>query len=144
MRYSSDVENLFLYWRVGFTTSKYALESKQVKEFIKNDNTKFDLVFAEQFFQECFLMFAHKYNTPVVMIGTLGFADYMDRTFGFLTPWSYVHHNILLYTDKMTFFQRAYNVALNLADLVLRDMYHYPDQDRLAQTYFKEWESKFN
>lgn len=68
-KYNNDVSNLFLYWNVGLSTTKYALENPNVQQFIEQDDNDFDLIISEQFFQEAFLMFAHKYRAPIVTIG---------------------------------------------------------------------------
>ncbi|XP_055588576.1 UDP-glycosyltransferase UGT4-like [Uranotaenia lowii] len=135
-KYSSDIKNLFLYWNVGLSTTKYALENPNVQEFIEHDDTDFDLIISEQFYQEAFLMFAHKYRAPIVTVGTLGYTDSMDRAMGLLTPWSFVPHPVLLYMDEMTFSQRCYNFMISLADAVIRRYYYMPQQDKMAKTYF--------
>lgn len=71
MKFSSPFEMLLPYWRLGLSTTEHALKSTSVKDFIKNDRTKFDLIIANQFFQESMLMFAHKYKAPVVTISKL-------------------------------------------------------------------------
>jgi glucuronosyltransferase len=68
MRFGNQVEMLMSYWGMGLGSTEHALKSKAVKDFIKNDKTKFDLILAEQFFQEAMLMFAHKYKAPIVTI----------------------------------------------------------------------------
>lgn len=68
-KYTSDLSNLLLYWNVGLTTTKFALENPNVQQFIEQDDSVFDLVISEQFYQEAFLMFAHKYRAPIVTIG---------------------------------------------------------------------------
>lgn len=135
-KYSSDWSNLVLYWKAGLATTQYALENTNVQQFIEQDDTDFDLVISEQFFQEAFLMFAHKYRAPIVTIGTLGYADYMDRAMGLLTPWSFVPHPILLYVDEMSFSQRCYNFLISTTDALIRKYYYLPRQDKLAKKYF--------
>lgn len=68
MRYDSDWENLWLYWRVGLLTTEHALQTTNVQKFIQRED-HFDLVISEQFFQESMLMFAHKFECPIVTIG---------------------------------------------------------------------------
>lgn len=58
-------------WGGGLGFTKLTLESKEVKHFLANDN-KFDLVIAEQFFQEAVYTFAHKYSAPLVLVTTYG------------------------------------------------------------------------
>ncbi|XP_058818746.1 UDP-glycosyltransferase UGT5-like [Topomyia yanbarensis] len=139
-KYSSDISNLFLYWNVGLSTTKYALQNPNVQQFIEQDDSTFDLVISEQFFQEAFLMFAHKYRAPIVTIGTLGYSDFMDRAMGLMTPWSFVPHPILLYMDDMSFSQRCYNFLISAADAVIRKYYYLPRQDMLAKEYFSSIE----
>lgn len=67
-KYNSDLNNLFLYWRVGISTTQYALENENVQQFIEQDDTDFDVIISEQFYQEAFLMFAHKYRAPIVTL----------------------------------------------------------------------------
>lgn len=55
--------------------AEYAFESAQVKQFLQRDDLDFDLVINEEFFQESFSMFAHKYNAPLVTISKLFSVD---------------------------------------------------------------------
>lgn len=68
MKFNSQIEMLLSYWSLGLTSSEHAFNTKSMKDFIKNDKSKFDLIFAEQFFQEAFLMFAHIYKAPIVTL----------------------------------------------------------------------------
>lgn len=68
MKFSNKLESLHAYWIMGLGSTEHALNSTNVQNLIKNDKTKFDLIFAEQFFQESMLMFAHKYKVPIVTL----------------------------------------------------------------------------
>lgn len=138
--YSNDFNNLFLYWRMGLETSRFGLENTHVQKFLKRDDLQFDLVISEQFFQESWLMFAHKYNAPIVTISTYGYSDFMDRAMGLLTPWSFVPHMLLDYEDNMNFFQRGYNVFLSTLDYVIREYYYLPKQNVIARDFFADLE----
>jgi glucuronosyltransferase len=59
----------FLYNTIGIATTEHAMKNEKVQEFIHRNNDKFDLIIAEQFYQEAFLMLAHKYSAPIVTIG---------------------------------------------------------------------------
>jgi glucuronosyltransferase len=72
-----------------------------------------------------------------LVAGTLGFSDFMDRNMGLLTPWSFVPHPVLLYTDTMSFFQRCHNTILSLTDMFLRHYRYLPKQDKLVRQYFQ-------
>lgn len=49
-------------------SSEHGLNSTNVQKFINNKNLHFDLVINEDMFHESWLMFAHKFNTPIVTI----------------------------------------------------------------------------
>lgn len=53
---------------LGLATSAHGLQTTNVQKFINTDKSHFDVILAEQFFQESFLMFAHKYNAPIVTL----------------------------------------------------------------------------
>ncbi|XP_062551806.1 UDP-glycosyltransferase UGT5-like [Armigeres subalbatus] len=134
--YQNDFKNLVLYWRLGLETSRYALENYNVQQFINREDLHYDLIVAEQFFQESWLMFAHKFNAPIVTISTIGYSDYMDRAMGLLTPWSFVPHMLLDYEDQMSIYQRTYNTLLSTIDYIGREFYYLPEQNKLANQIF--------
>lgn len=68
MKFNNQIGMLFTYWSMGLASTEHALNSKAVKDFIRKDKTKFDLILSEQFFQESMLMFAHKYKAPIVTL----------------------------------------------------------------------------
>jgi len=46
------------------------MQQTDVKNLIKNhNNSQFDLILVEQFYQEAFLMFSHLFNAPIVTVG---------------------------------------------------------------------------
>lgn len=140
MKHRSNIETLFMYWDFGIETSKHGLETKNIQNFIKRDDLEFDLILAEQFFQESWLMFAHKFKAPIVTISTYGNSDFFDRAMGILTPWSHVPHMILNYGDQMTFMQRSYNVFISATDMIFRHFYYMRGQDKIALEHFKSLE----
>lgn len=129
-------------WDFGIITTKKAFESPVVKKFIENDKTPFDLVISEQFQQEAINMFAHKYNCPLITIGTLDYADFMDRAKGALTPWSHVPHFLSYHTDRMSFLERAQNAFVSLFDAIGRKFYYLPKQTQMAREAFEALENQ--
>ncbi|XP_030383885.1 UDP-glucuronosyltransferase 2C1 [Scaptodrosophila lebanonensis] len=136
MRYTSDFQNLQMWWALGLMTSEHALQDEKLKQLVASTDQHYDLVILEQFFHEAFLMFGHKFNCPVVTIGTMGYADNMDHAMGLLTPWSFIPHLLLPHTDRMSFSQRAYNAYLSLYDSIMRRWYYLPKMQELAVKYF--------
>jgi glucuronosyltransferase len=129
-------------WSFGLLTTGIAFESPIVKEFIANDRTKFDLVISEQFQQEAFNMFAHKYNCPLIVIGTLDFSNFMDQAKGALTPFSHVPHTLSYFSDRMSFLERVQNAVISLFDALGRKFYYLPKQTELAREAFKALENQ--
>lgn len=66
--YSNIFTKINTLWWLGYDTSEHALKTENVQKFIHNKNLKFDLILAEQFFQESFLMLAHQFQAPIVVI----------------------------------------------------------------------------
>ncbi|CAO1355349.1 unnamed protein product, partial [Diamesa hyperborea] len=136
--HSSDFQILYLYWKIGLGSTEHALKTKAVQEFIRNDNSKFDLILAEQFFQDSLLMFSHKYQAPIVTINTIGYSDVLDRMMGSITPYSFVPHMILLdYGDKMNFWQRFHNFMFSMSDVLIRKYYYLPKMNEMVTQHFE-------
>lgn len=64
---SSDFEKIKMYFWMGLESTEWCLNNSIVQSFINREDLHFDLIFAEQFFQESLLMFAHKFNAPIGM-----------------------------------------------------------------------------
>ncbi|XP_049536601.1 UDP-glycosyltransferase UGT5-like [Anopheles darlingi] len=128
-------------WKLGLETSEHAFECANVREFLRTEGLRFDLLIAEEFVQESFLLLAYKYRVPIVTINTLGQTDFLDQSFGLLTPWSQVPHFMLEFENDMTLPQRAYNVFLSLWDLYNRKYYYLPAQTALARKHFGHLEA---
>lgn len=125
----------FLY-PLGLETAAYAFTRDNVMDFLRNDESHFDLLLAEQFYQESYLMLAHKYNIPIVTIGTFGFAQYMGPMMGLMNAWSHVPHEFLPYTDRMSLFQRTYNSLVSTYELLIRSWHYLPQQEAMAVKHF--------
>ncbi|XP_035783931.1 UDP-glucuronosyltransferase 1A7-like [Anopheles albimanus] len=136
---SSDFEKLSMYWNMGINTSRHGLESEPVRQFIARRDLTFDLIVAEQFFQESWLMFAHQYDAPIVTISTYGYSDFFDRIMGLRTPLSFVPHMIFSYEDDMNIVDRAHNLFISMYDRYYRNRYYLPEQNRMAQEAFADW-----
>lgn len=53
---------------MGINASRHGFENENVRKFIYRQDLQFDLIFIELFFSESWLMFAHKFNAPIVGI----------------------------------------------------------------------------
>lgn len=48
--------------------NEYNLENRNVHKFIHSTGLHFDVVISEEFFNDSFLMFAHKFKAPIITI----------------------------------------------------------------------------
>lgn len=136
MKYKSTLNNLMLTYDVGLKSTEHAFRDKNVATFLNTTTDHFDLVILEQFFHDSWLPFATKFNAPIVTICTMGHADHFDRVVGVPTPWSYVPHQVLSFTDRMTFVERGINVFWGLADAAIRRFYYMAEMQKMADRHF--------
>lgn len=129
-------EKVMSYETLCTPTSEYGLNDTNVQKIINSKDLHFDLIINEDMFHESWLMFAYKFNAPIVTICTYGYSDFFDRAMGMLTPLSHVPHMLLPYSDDMTYSERVYNVALSAFDWWFRTFYTLPKQNEIAQRYF--------
>lgn len=67
----NHVESLLNIYNIGLATAKHGLESRNVQKLISSHDYHFDIIVAEQFMQESWLMFAYKYKAPVVALSNV-------------------------------------------------------------------------
>lgn len=125
---------------MGIHTTDFALEQPEIQAVIneKNKIGKYDLLLAEQFFNEGALILGHLYQIPTITISTFGNALYLSQLFGVVSPWSYVPHAYMPYTDRMTLWERIGNVAMSAAEDLVREFSYYPGQDAVLKKHFSK------
>lgn len=60
--------NVFDYAEYSAISAEFALSSANVQTFLQQNDAHFDLIINEEFFHDSFLMFAHKFQAPIVTI----------------------------------------------------------------------------
>ncbi|EDW02190.1 GH20037 [Drosophila grimshawi] len=125
---------------MGSETTNFAFEQKEVLNLInaKNKVGKFDLLLAEQFFNEGALLLGHLYQIPIITIFTFGFANYLSPLVGIVTPWSYVSHGWKPYSDRMSLSERIDNVYCSVMEDIIRQFWYYPEQNEILQRHFSK------
>lgn len=53
---------------IGISSTEYALKHPNVHKLLHGENTHYDLILVEQFFQDAFLVFGQKFKAPIVSI----------------------------------------------------------------------------
>ncbi|XP_055915995.1 UDP-glycosyltransferase UGT5-like [Eupeodes corollae] len=122
---------------IGTKTTEHALQQSNVQEIFNRTDTKdvYDVLIAEQFYQEAFLTLALKFDIPVILSSTLGYESYMSQMMGVITPWSFVPHGFLPFDDRMSFWERLQNTFASLYQDFYREFEYFPKQDALIQKY---------
>lgn len=140
MRLQDFIQMLLI---IGKTTTDHALKQTKVQEIINDpDNNKYDLIIAEQFYQEAFLALKYKYNVPVIAMSTLGYENHMSQQFGVVSPFSFVPHGFLPFSDHMSFYERLQNTFYSLYEDLHREFVYFPIQDELVEKYFSHLQCK--
>ncbi|XP_017866751.1 PREDICTED: UDP-glucuronosyltransferase 2B13 isoform X1 [Drosophila arizonae] len=123
---------------IGLKTTEHALRQPKVQALINARQTEgvFDLLLAEQFYQEAFLALAYKYNIPIVTTSTLGYENHMSQMMGLITPWSFVPHGFMPFTDRMSFMERVHNTYVSLYEDFDRLLSYFPKMDAITERYF--------
>ncbi|KAH8263950.1 hypothetical protein KR038_010324, partial [Drosophila bunnanda] len=123
---------------MGIHSTDFAFEQPEIQALInaKDKLGKYDLLLAEQFFNEGALILGHLYQIPMITISTFGFANHLSQLFGVVSPWSYVPHGYTTYTDKMSLWERIGNVAISGAEDLIREFSYYPSQDAILKKHF--------
>ncbi|XP_034110395.1 UDP-glycosyltransferase UGT5 [Drosophila albomicans] len=123
---------------MGLESTEFAFEQPEVLNLIdaKDKVDKYDLLLAEQFFNEGALFLGHLYQIPIVTIATFGFANYLSPLVGVMTPWSHVPHGWKPYTPHMSLLERIDSVYTCALEDIVRTIWHYPQQDALLQKHF--------
>ncbi|GBP82547.1 UDP-glucuronosyltransferase 2B4 [Eumeta japonica] len=124
-------------WSIMNAYTEYILNAEELKRFIEEDNSKFDLVIAEEFFQQIFYVFSYKYRAPLILLSTFGVGHYMNEYMGNSMEISYVPHEFFAVSGDMTVFDRLKNLAYTLYDILARRYYSLAFQNELAKSVFK-------
>ncbi|XP_034654250.1 UDP-glucuronosyltransferase 2C1 [Drosophila subobscura] len=137
----TDVPNLTfvrLLMVMGSHSTDFAFDQPQIQELVnaKDKVGKYDLLLAEQFYNEGALILGHLYQIPIITVSTFGYANYLSQMAGIVSPWSYVPHAFMPYTDRMSLLERIGNVIISGTDDLIREFSYYPEQDAILRKHF--------
>ncbi|KAH8331593.1 hypothetical protein KR074_007669, partial [Drosophila pseudoananassae] len=123
---------------MGTHSTDFAFDQPGVQAVInaKDKAGKYDLLLVEQFYNEGALILGHLYQIPVITVSTFGYANYLSQLFGIVSPWSYVPHLYMPYTDRMSLWDRVGNVFMSATEDLMRRYSYYPEHDAILQKHF--------
>lgn len=120
---------------MGSEFAENALKHPQVEKLLKS-NEKFDLIIFEQFVNEAFYGFAHRFQAPVVVLSTIGGSRWTNPKMGNPGSPSYVPDIYLSSSPYMNFWKRLYNSMFYLTGELFTHFYTYRRQNEILQKYF--------
>jgi glucuronosyltransferase len=116
--------NLLIIWQI------------MVDGTLKSLNSKFDVVMVELFFHEAFYAFAHKYDAPIILLGTGSYWRTVDRFMGVPSALSYSPHELSRYYSDMTLFQRLTNFFFGILEDTVYRYWYVSRHNDMIQKYF--------
>jgi len=123
-------------WSGGESLCHHVLQQESIQNLIHSTDLQFDVVIVEAFAHECFLGFAHKFQTPIIQVCSSGGGNFVADWVGSPNPYSYVPDEFIDYTDKMNFWERTHNTIVCLLKHVGRQLIHVPKQNAAMQKHF--------
>ncbi|EDV94603.1 GH18740 [Drosophila grimshawi] len=123
---------------IGIHSTDFAFGQPAVKALInaKDKLGKYDLLLAEQFYNDGALILGHLYQVPVITVSTFGNTNYFTELAGIIAPWSYNPHSFLTYTNRMTFAERLFNFFICGTESLMRNFLFYPGHDAVLRKHF--------
>ena len=95
---------------------------------IMNKKIKFDAVIVELFGVEALFGLGSHLNCPVITLATFGSSKWTNDLTLTPTPYSYVPHNFVKYSEKMNFIERTTNMLVMQYESIFMEFVHYGRQ----------------
>jgi len=113
------------------------VSNPDLQKFIMEDQSTFDLVIVELFFQECTVAIGHKYGAPVVSFIPL--APWTSPSLHAANPsdFSYVKDYVLDVGKSLNFENRLLNTFCGLYSMIFEQITYYPKLENMMNTYFQ-------
>ncbi|CAH1403023.1 unnamed protein product [Nezara viridula] len=127
-------------WPICNTFLDPAFKIPKFQEFMKENNSKFDLLIIEPFFcQQPLMAFAHKYGASVVAIVTIYISPGISAISGNPYPMAYVPNMKLTFTDNMNFWERVQNTFYSFIEILVDEIYGTWLMNNYMKEHFKNY-----
>jgi len=136
-KYLFFFDEIYLRNVIGINITKNYVSDPVVQKFIKEDQTKFDLVIIESFFQDCTVAMGHKYGAPVVSIIPVAPFVTISRHAANPSDFSYIKDFKLNAGKSLDFQSRSLNTLFGLYSLFIEPITYIPLLEQLMDTYFQ-------
>ncbi|XP_032517806.2 UDP-glycosyltransferase UGT5-like [Danaus plexippus] len=128
-------------WSGGVAFTELALNSTEVRKFLKADNT-FDLVLCEQFFQEAMYALAYKYNAPLALVTTFGSCMRHNIATGNPLQIPNILAEFLDIKNPTSFLGRMRNIYFTLYEFIWWRYWYLEKHENLVKKYLPELSGK--
>lgn len=108
-----------------------------VQKFIQEDQSTFDLIILESFFQECTVALGHKYGAPVINIIPVTPWISVSRWAKNPTDFSYIQDFSMDGGKLLNFWERLKNTYIGLYGLFIEPIVYLPKMEKMMNTYFQ-------
>lgn len=121
----------------GLELCEFELNLPEVKEFMKDSGSHFDVVLIEPILSPCFFVIAHKLKAPYMGVTSLPPTLTMQTSVGNPVNPAYMPDLILGYSDHLTFLQRLHSFLHYIAYRLLDHFWILPTHDALVRKIFR-------
>ncbi|RZF43054.1 hypothetical protein LSTR_LSTR001232 [Laodelphax striatellus] len=129
-----QIFNMIMFWPMGWMVSEDTLKHAEVQKLLNSESEKFDLIILETHFgQESLLGFGHRFNAPVVSVGTFSTFVFIDEFVGNPFGLAHVPSFDTNYNSRMSFIQRLHYAARAVSSLVWGYTFYLPKQDGIMK-----------
>lgn len=131
------VEDPMLRSTILVDTANMFISDLVVQKFINEDQSTFDLVIVESFFQECAVALGHKYDAPVISIVPV--TPWVSVSRWSANPWdfSYIKDFMLDGGKFMDFWERFFNTYIGLYGLFVEPITYLPKLEDIMNKYMQ-------
>lgn len=130
-------EDLYIRSSITVDITETYISSPEVQAFINNDQSTFDLVVVESFFQECTVALGHKYGAPVIRI--IPVAPWVTHFLQAANPsdFSYIKDFKLDGGKSLDFHSRLLNTLFGFYGLFVEPIIYNPPLEKMMNKYFQ-------
>jgi len=136
-KYLYFFEEIYIRNIFSIDITKTYVSASEVQRFIKEDQTKFDLVIIESFFQDCTVAMGHKYGAPVISIIPVAPFVSISRHAANPSDFSYIKDFKLNAGKSIDFKYRLLNTLFGLYSLFIEPITYIPLLEELMDTHFQ-------
>uniref|UniRef100_A0A7G3B2C7 Putative udp-glucoronosyl and udp-glucosyl transferase n=1 Tax=Lutzomyia longipalpis TaxID=7200 RepID=A0A7G3B2C7_LUTLO len=127
----------------GINFTNDALNDRNMRNLMRSGET-FDVLIVELFLSEPLLGLGKVFNAPMIGFCSFGASKWTTDLNGSPSPLSYVPHNQLTFSDRMTFSQRFANTLISIFEKTFMDFYYNHQQEALYNKHFPDPKPKLD